>query len=421
MAITVSATSVTTGEVVPDVSFEKTITLTSIGSEESVSGITKFVDVMSIPTDVGVGTPVYTLRLANAGDIIDIAVSGFAEFAVESTAPGVGLVGSQGRGVTPAEAFAEVNAMGIRAIRNTLVTMGDPIIYEGLPRVPMIHSAATAASETGVANSSDDPSDDDDDLSANLHRFKVGTLLDPGDTEYYLEDWEEVGGGLSWTSAYPYRPWVQRRVERLTDHTDQTYTRSLHFNNRFVEHMWLDLGAAHSELTVIVAAMFHGYRSAEHGHYVLDAGKATPIYEDVVDGASHHIDDGLDYRAAMIYKKNKSLSGTSDRKNIAEGVHIRASHDDARKPKVLFSVFNGDDSMHGYWDVDSHKVKYGKMQPKDIRRLVLGRARNRVDRDYCSDMTVFEVLVYTQALTWKQIKTRAKRLGGRYKMNKYWD
>lgn len=400
MAIVVTPASITTGEVVSSVHIIKKVLPASIVSGEVIPAIT------------------YALFVPYAGGATDINVSGFASFDVVNVTPGASLVGATGRSRTPAIAFAEVNGMNIRAIPNTLVTMADPIIYQGLPRVPMIHSVSESTALVDTTSNSGDPSDDDD---TPLHRFKVSTLIDPGDDEYWLEDWEETGGGLSWISAHPYRPRVFKRTERLTDHTDRVYTRSLIFNNRYVEHMWLDLNNDYSVLTVIIAATFHGYRSSEHGHYVLDAGRSTPIYTDVLDGESHDIDDNLDYRAALIYKDKKSLSGTSNRANIANGVHLQAKHDDSRKPKVLFSVFNGDDSMHGSWDIDSHTVKHGKMQPQNIRRLVLGRARNKIDRDYCSDMTVFEVLIYNEALTWKQIRTRAKRLAGRYKFDKYWD
>ncbi len=424
MTILIEPTSIeNTYEAIPNVLIIKTIYLTSVTSGAVVPDVvaSKILRVTSVTTSEIVPAVSYVKFLPYAGNAAEINVSGFASFTVESVTPGAGFVGSRGRGNSPAIAFAEVNAMNIRAIPNTLITMPDPIIFNGLPRVPMAHSVSDAEAEVGTTIARDDPDDDDDEFKSNLHRFKVGTLASPSGGEYWLEEWEEADGSLAWNSVYPYRPWVQHRSERLTDHTNREYTRSLHFNNRYVEHMWLDLGASHSALTVIIAATFHGYHSSEDGHYVLDAGRATPVYSDVVDGDSHEIDDNLDYRAAMIYKKHKSLSGTSDRRDISEGVHIQAKHDDGRKPKVMFSVFNGDDSMHGTWDMDSHKVRYGKMQPKSIRRLVLGRARNQVDRDYCSDMTVFEILIYKQALTWEQIRKRAKRLGGRYKFDKHWD
>lgn len=355
-----------------------------------------------------------------AGDLAGFAVSGFLSYKVDDMAPGAGFISALGRRRSPTLAFAEAEAIHVRAMPNTVIQMDAPAIYHGVPRIPLIHSTSDASVSTS-GGSGVKPDDDLDDMSQFLHRFKVGTLADASSGEYWLESWKDTDDDWEWKSAYPYRPWVQKRTQRLKDHTDRVYTRSLHFNNRFVEHMWLNMGAEHEELTVIVAGMFHGYRNSKHGHYLLDAGKATPIYEDVVNGKKHKIDDKLDYRATMLYRKRKAFFGTADAKDIRNKKHIKVRHDEGRKPKVLFAVFNGANSMAGSWDIDDFEVKYGGLNPKPIKRLVLGRARNKINRKFASDMTLFEIMIFTKALDKKQIKKRCKRLAGRYKFQRYWD
>jgi len=458
----VFVTSLPSTVVVSDLKVPTEYDLTSIASTAFVSGLPRFVDVTGIALTALVADPdsrksrhydlapvqptsvvngifewqnqisTYSIKLypfvSNvdwtktylfAGDLAGFAVSGFASFKVDDMAPGAGFISSLGRRRSPALAFAEAEAIHVRAMPNTVVQMDAPAIYHGVPRIPLIHSTSDAS--VSAAGAVDDTDDDIDDQSGFLHRFKVGTLADASSGEYWLESWKDTDDDWEWKSAYPYRPWVQKRTERLKDHTDRVYTRSLHFNNRYVEHMWLNMGAEYPELTVIVAGMFHGFRGLKHGHYLLDAGKATPIYEDVVDGEKHKIDDKLDYRATMLYRKQAAFFGTADAKDIRNKKHIKVKHDDRRKPKVLFAVFNGENSMAGSWDIDDFDVKYGSLNPKPIKRLVLGRARNKVNRKFASDMTLFEIMIFTKALNKKQIKKRCKRLAGRYKFQRYWD
>ncbi len=353
------------------------------------------------------------------GDFAEIPVGGFIDFKVADVTPGAGFIGASGYGQTPTVAFARAEALNVRAIPSVVVQMDAPVAYHGVPRIPLAHSTSEA-SLTASFQINDDPPDSLDEQGQFLHRFKVGTLADASSGEYWLESWKDTNDDWEWKSAYPYRPWVQKRTERLKDHTDRVYTRSLHFNNKFVEHMWLNMGAEYEELTVIVAGLFHGYRG-KYGHHLLDAGKATPIYEDVVDGESHKINDKLDYRAAMLYKKRRAFFSTAQAKDIRNKKHIKVRHDDGRKPKIVFCVFNGENSMAGSWDIDDFKVKYGSLPTKPLKRLVMGRARNRVNRKFASDMTLFEMLIYTKALDKKQIKKRCKRLAGRYKFQRYWD
>ena len=408
----------------PDSRKSRHYDFTSIQPTSVVNGIFEWqnqVSTYSIKLYPRASNITWTKTYLFAGDLAGFAVSGFASFKVDDMAPGAGFISSLGRGRSPELAFAEAESIHVRAMPNTVIKMDAPAIYHGVPRIPLIQSTSQANVTIGYATGVKPDDDDVDDQGQYLHRFKVGTLADASSGEYWLESWKDTNDDWEWKSAYPYRPWVQKRTERLKDHTDRVYTRSLHFNNRFVEHMWLNMGAEYQELTVLVAGMFHGFRGLKHGHYLLDAGKATPIYEDVVDGEKHKIDDKLDYRATMLYRKKAAFFGTADAKDIRNKKHIKVKHDDRRKPKVLFAVFNGENSMAGSWDIDDFDVKYRDLNPAPIKRLVLGRARNRVNRKFASDMTLFEIMIFTKALNKKQIKKRCKRLAGRYKFQRYWD
>ena len=362
----------------------------------------------------------------------DIFVGGFGHYSTSPVEEGADLIGAMGAEIdalagtyqtqraknrTPTLAIAEINRMNLRAIPNVLIEMPTPVQVNGIPVLPRV-SARTQVIVTCTSPSINTDPDDDDDAS---HVWRVGTLDAPDDSGYPLDEWEEVGGGLKWYSAAPYRPRVRARDQFLTDNTTRHYSRTLHFNHSTVDHMWLDLGEYMDPMTVLIAAVFHGYADAKFGHYALDSGRETPIFEDVSDGKDHKIDDNLDYRATLLYKRDHSFSGTSNKKDVRNGRHLRASHNSSRRPKVLFTVFNHEESMHGSIDPKAKNRAVGTLGDANIRHLVLGRARNRVDHNYSCHMTVFEVRIYDQALTWKQIKRKAKKMGGRYKFNKYWD
>lgn len=377
------------------------------------------------------GDPSGVVTFQSSVTTAEIEVSGFGRCYINTEEEGVDLIGSMGAEIealegtydtryaknrTPTLAIDEINRMNLRAIPNVLITMPTPVQVNGIPTLPLV-TARTQVIGTCTSPSINNDPDDDDDAS---HVWRVGTLDAPEDGGYPLDEWEEVGGGLKWHSASPYRPRVRARDQFLTDNTTRHYSKTLHFNWSTVDHMWLDLGEYMDPMTVLIAAVFHGYSQGKYGHYALDSGRETPIFEDVEDGKDHKIDDNLDYRATMLYKRDHSFSGTSNKKDVRNGRHLRAAHDSARRPKVLFTVFNNEDSMHGSIDPKAKNRAVGTLGDANIRHLVLGRARNRVDHNYSCHMTVFEVRIFDQALTWKQIKRKAKKMGGRYKFNKYW-
>lgn len=320
--------------------------------------------------------------------------------------------------VYPTLKVAELHQMNIRAIPVTRATVPDPVFFRGIPVVPRVLCQNTPGSSGDGAH---DPNPDDSDDDA--HIWKVGDLISPGDTEYWLEDWQEAGGGLSWNSVYPYRPRVHKRYEFFDDETEHIYTKSLSFNYEVVEHMWLDLGSSTNQMTVIVAAMIQRHAKNSFAHHIFDSGKATPVRTGVLDGKSYKIDDGLDYRAAIVAERGNTYTSSSNALDYTTAKNITAKIKAPRMPKVLFTVFNGSNSLHGSISPGkgNRVIKSGSLASKSYRHLVLGRSRNRISSDYASDMSVFEVRVYERALSKAELIAKSKRIMGRYKFNKYWD
>ena len=312
----------------------------------------------------------------------------------------------------------------IRAIPNTLITMADaPNIFNGKP----IASDAVASDELVLsANGTVNLDEGDTGIPYTRHRWKISDLSgkttggkDRDDDEYWVEEWEEVGGGLKWKSRYPYRPRYFPRREFLRDNSTRVYTKALHFEPNYVEHMYINLGKKYESMTVMIACVFDSYWS--NPQQVLDAGRKTPVFGDIGSGGSHNIDDRVDYRAAMEYYKKRSRTGAANKQNVRRGKKITARHHSAKRPKVLFTVFNGDDSLHGSIDHKYKQIRRGKLNDKQFRHLVLGRKRNTVKPQAAADMTIFEIRIWEGPLTKKQLKRQARRLASRYKFSKYWN
>lgn len=305
--------------------------------------------------------------------------------------------------------------MDIRAIPNVTVAMNEPVIAKGLPDDKYLFVPGGSGLETSDTYFGDSEDEDDD------YVWRVRDLASPGDTQIPITEWPEANGGPSWESSGDYRPRISKRVNRSVSEpkTEKVQAKSLRFGRFPHEHMWLDLGEAYPTITVMIAMFFDGFR---RDHYVLDAGRETPSFSDTDEAGKykgHQFGDDLDYRATMFYTDERGIVSTTDSPYIRAGKHIGVRNISSHRPRVLYSVFDGNNSRQGWISNKTHVHKTGSLEPANIRRLVLGRRQNRVGKNYSSHMTVYEVRIYTRALTMKQIKKKSAVMHGRYDFNKY--
>ena len=305
--------------------------------------------------------------------------------------------------------------MDIRAIPNLTVTMQEPVVAKGLPDDKFLYVAGGSGLETSDSYTGD-PDDDDDALI-----WRVSDLANPGDGQILLSEWPEHDGGPSWISSGDYRPRLSKRKNRSLNSpkTEQIHQKSVRFGRYPHEHMWLDLGASYPVITVMIAMFFDGFG---RDHYVLDAGGETPTFSDTNEAGKykgHQFPDELDMRATMLYDDDRAVISTTDARNIYANKHIAVRNASSHRPRVLYATFNENDSQQGWIAGKTQVHKTGSLDPASIRRLVLGRRQNHVGKNYSSRMTVYEVRIYTRALTMKQIRKKAKVLHGRYDFNQY--
>lgn len=315
---------------------------------------------------------------------------------------------------TPEESDA-VFTLDIRAIPNIYLTMPDPAIRYGIPYIPKVraHSNFTVT----IDGNTDYPAPFNN-TSGQMWQWDTTTLSAP---PYNISDWAPNIGSLHWLSSGIYRPRVRERrdIVRSLDYAgfeELTTAKAIHLNHTNVEHMWLDLGASYSALTVIIVAQIND--NIDDGHHLLDAGTATPIFSDVSSGGDHTIDDGLSYRAAIVVDPDRMTVGTDDRKNLAAGKHLVSKKDSDSDIRMYYAVFNGVDSAMGARS-PGHKVrKEGKLSPANIRYLVMGRKRNRVSDESAAHATIYDVRIFDSALTEQQIKEQYRQIKTMYGMGR---
>jgi hypothetical protein len=210
-----------------------------------------------------------------------------------------------------------------------------------------------------------------------------------------------------------------RTVQYGTGGKNHTYTRGVHFDAGNVEHMWMDWGSGLAQpFTIMVCGILHYYPFRTYGHYLIDAGKPTSAA--LADGEDHTIDDGLNYRTLMLYQRATSILATHTGRDAArDGKHVTARNDLEARPRVFFGVFNGNSSAIGAWDVRNKYYASGKVDSKTHRYFTLGRRTDKVSDNLGMHATIFEIRIFTSALTKAKIKAHYTQLASSWKFNKY--
>ncbi len=229
--------------------------------------------------------------------------------------------------------------------------------------------------------------------------------------------WPEHSGGPKWRSAGAYRPNVRKRRFRQRQGKGYvTWDKSVYFDYDDINHMWIDLGSALPQpYSVIMMGMIHSYPSATYGHYLLDAGKASP-QKDVNKDWS--IPDGnLSYRSAMLFQQSSALIGTHTLNDLTYGKHVRVKHNYRPVPRMFYGVFDGAHSHVGSFDPKNSYYASGPTNNHAVRYLVMGRRQEHLSDNLSSHMSIVEIRIFDDALTRNQLRKQYRQLAGKYKLN----
>lgn len=250
--------------------------------------------------------------------------------------------------------------------------------------------------------------------------WTANDLRDPSSGSYDLKTWKPHGGtGPQWKSTSEYAPRVVRTLHYGAGRKYHTFTKGVHFDADEVEHMWMDWGSNLSQpFTVLITAIIHYYPQRTFGHYLLDSGTSTP--GGLNDGDDHVFSEGLSYRSLMLYQQSSAILATHTGADAArDGKHVRVRHNFAPRPRMFFGIFNGSSSYIGSWDRHDKYMKKGTIDTKTHRYFVMGRRNGRVSDNLGAHMTVFEIRMFTSALSKTVLKEHYKQLAATWKFNKY--
>lgn len=235
-----------------------------------------------------------------------------------------------------------------------------------------------------------------------------------------LSSWVPHGGsGPAWTSSGTYRPVVRQTVVYGAGSRYHTYTKGVHFDGADVQHMWLDLGSTINQpFSFVICALIHYYPTRTYGHYLLDAGKATP--SKYADDRDHQFNEGLSYRSLMLFQSHNAILATHTGADaVANGKHVITRADFAPRPKMFFGIFNGSNSYIGAWDNRNHFIQRGTIDVKSPRYFVTGRRQNNVSDNLASHMTMFEMRMFTSAISRTTLDAIYKQMAATWKFNNY--
>lgn len=336
----------------------------------------------------------------------------------------------------PPLSAAQVPELLLRAVPQRVVVMGAQ--YEGAgPNTTAIINGTPIGlpthwirpeSDMTVTGSTYDPAsvpfgDDSEDPDGSGGgadwRWLASDLALPTDRDgYNLSTWPEHNGGPSWKSSGVYRPNVRKR--RFPNKKGKGYVvwdKSVYFDYTKVNHMWINLGDGGSgnPLTIVMLGIIHSYPSARYGHYLMDAGKPSPV-RDVNEDWS--IGDGnLGYRNAMLFQRTSALIGSHTLSDLTYGKHVRSGHNFRTAPRMFFGSFAGSKSHVGSMDPKNTYFETGPTNNHSPRYLVMGRRQGNISDNLSSHMSMVEIRMFKRNLTKKQLKRQYKQMAARYKIS----
>ena len=307
---------------------------------------------------------------------------------------------------------------------NVQLNMPGAAIRNGVPYVPAhwIKPPTSLAITNGTSHGRVIPDPDPvthplpSGYTSHTYRWTVSDLTAPGTTPYSLTDWAPHGGtGPHWTSNSTYAPSVRQHTIFGTNDQYHTFTQSLLFDPSDVSHMWMDMGSAISQpFTFMFAGIIHSYPTRRYGHYILDAGKATPALDVRRD---HRVADGLSYRSLMLFQRSSAILCTRPR--VEDGVYAMSKHNYVPRARVMFGIFNGANSYIGYFDHENQVIKKGRVDAKTHRYFVTGRRTNYVSDNLASHMTLFEIRYFNSALGHASLLANYRQLASVWKFSHY--
>jgi hypothetical protein len=369
---------------------------------------------------------------------------------------------------TPPDNAADIlgEALAIRAEPGLVLTLPTPAIVEGLPTLPRFWCVSTSSSHATQGPTHIHSIPDPDPVwnpatsgwfypppaatgAGQDGRWTVQTLPDPAGFpgEYYwlgepssADGTRDITNGArlwapdkstpyapAWQSFFPFKPSVRALDSFLPGGNVVHHPKGVHFNSRFIEHMWLDWGGDRKQpFTFIMAGMIASFPDPNFVHYLLDAGRnpdavGFPRISDSQTGTDRRIADGLQYRS-MISAQPSLLKMTTDTVNVPSRTPA-VRFDSNIRPKMFFGVFNGGSSYVGAYDVGGKRISKQSVvangSGQHHRFFVMGRQQGWISQNHSSHIMMFEIRYWRRALTSADLDEQYAQLSSTYKFSEY--
>lgn len=419
----------------------------------------------------GIATATLTGLLTSAGDIVPPdAGGGTAAFVPEQLGnpPVAAAAGLHGQLVLrpplvgPPPASPSTTTQD-RAMAGLVLTMPTPVLVAGRPQLPRYHavseSSASAIQGPGHIRAIADPDPVWDPATSGWFtpppasgvgdaRWSVQDLPDPNGFPggwYWLGDPSSADGTLgitaaarqwspdratagapSWHSFFPYKPSVRSAYSYLPGGQVVHHPKGVHFNSHFIEHMWLDWGAAKRQpFSWVLAAMINAHPAGGYEHFLLDSGRnpdvvGFPRITDYQTATTRSINDGLEYRNLLSVSPSRQTLCARLQPYVGRSVFARV--DTHLRPKMYFGVFNGGSSLTGAIDPGARRITAGTIDngpAQEHRFYVLGRGNAVIGQRHASHVLVFELRFWHRALTVDELDEQYGQLASTYRFNSY--
>lgn len=229
------------------------------------------------------------------------------------------------------------------------------------------------------------------------------------------------GTNPGWVSSGVYRPTVHPHEHFSKEGLNLiTYSKVAHTWWRYAQHMWINLGSVPAHYTWQFVMIVHPVNKHRY-QWILDNGVAPPAdYTDQInaDKPVRFSEDASSCGFGM-YTGGLTLYDSAHSKWLYKKAPVVTA-----RPQVITVVY-GDNTIPGggvtvyqHGHRLDHRVNTHVPVSTDPN-FILGRAKNIVDRDHASHLSIMEIEYFDHALTAAQVKTNAKHLMGVYHFSRY--
>lgn len=246
--------------------------------------------------------------------------------------------------------------------------------------------------------------------------------------------WDSAPGssfGVSWQSAYPFKPRVQPYTHHGHDGTTVTTPAAVFFHPHMVEHMWADFASVLTPpFTFMIVCVFPSFPGQGGYQCVLDSGRDPTTGTGAIPAQTRQswyshgvpartaLPENLGYRTGLWVQPGRVL-GFSDQKPTTRMARVPFAY--STRPKVIYGVYNGASSIFGYF---GNSLKYSRSHIQRAVKLanhgsqrfaVLGRSNGVIDSDRSSAMVVFEIRLWNIALSDYQLVSNFDQLASTWR------